>query len=86
MQTLITNAVMATLDGRWLVAGDGPYGLIERGYLAIENGQIAALGPMDELPAMTAILVAEILDARGRLLTLALIDCRAYHSWRPSCW
>ena len=80
MQTLITNVVMATLDDRLAgAAGDDPYGLIERGYLAIENGQIAALGPMDEVPAGHGnIGGAEILDAGGRLLTPALIDCHTH--------
>ena len=49
MQTLITNAVIATLDDRPAsLAGDDPYGLIERGYLVIESSQIAALGPLRE--------------------------------------
>ncbi len=80
MQTLITNAVIATLDDRLAsLAGDDPYGLIERGYLAIESNQIAALGPMEKLPASHCNTgSAEIFDAKGRLLTPALIDCHTH--------
>ena len=50
MQTLITNAVIATLDDRPdILAGDDPYGLIERGYLMIKSNQIAAIGPMEKV-------------------------------------
>ena len=79
MQTLITNAVIATLETQPnVVVGDASYGIIDRGFLAIENGQIAALGPMDELPACQEnIKGAEMVDAGGRLLTPACdwFDC-----------
>ena len=80
MQTLITNAVIATLDNQPNgVAGNDPYGMINRGFLAIENGQIAALGPMDKLPAgYDNIDGGEIVDAGGKLLTPALIDCHTH--------
>lgn len=80
MQTLITNAVIAKLDNKTAdVPGADPYGLIDRGYLAIENGQIAALGRMDELREGNGdCRGAEIIDAGGGLLTPALIDCHTH--------
>ena len=80
MQTLITNAVIAKLDNEGVdAAGSDPYGLIDRGYLAIENGQIAALGPMNELPEGSGDCGgAEIIDAGGGLLTPAFIDCHTH--------
>ncbi len=80
MQTLITNAVIATLDDRPdSLGGDDPYGLIDRGYLLIKSNQIAALGPMEKLSAgHTNIGRAAVFDAGGRLLTPALIDCHTH--------
>lgn len=67
---LLTHATLATLDG------DAPFGLLENGALAIADGRIAWLGPMDALPAGASIGRREELD--GRLLTPALVDCHTH--------
>jgi len=53
-------------------SGDAPYGMIERGALAIAGERIAWAGAMDELPRDAA---AEFtLDVEGRCVTPGLID------------
>lgn len=57
----LANARLVTLTGEG-------YGVIDRGWLRIENGRIAALGQGD----------AEGEDMGGRLVTPALIDCHTH--------
>ena len=66
------NARIATL------AADAPhpYGLIEDGALAVEDGRIAWLGAREALPE--AFRAAETHDAEGALLTPGLIDCHTH--------
>lgn len=62
MTTLtLANARLVTLTGEG-------YGVIDKGWLRIENGRIAALGQGD----------AEGEDMGGRLVTPALIDCHTH--------
>ncbi len=67
---LLTHATLATLDG------ETPFGLVENAALAIADGRIAWLGPMDALPKRTSIGRSE--DLGGRLLTPALVDCHTH--------
>ena len=88
MKALITNAAMALLDDQITNAAekgvtDRFYGLIPSGYLLIENGVISAFGPMSALQADLANNTAmnqidDAIDAAGRLLTPALIDCHTH--------
>lgn len=64
MATILTNAVLATMDGG--------YGLIDRGAVAMEGGRILWAGPADQAPA------GERHDMGGRLITPALIDCHTH--------
>ncbi|HEX2546316.1 MAG TPA: imidazolonepropionase [Ramlibacter sp.] len=54
-----------------------PYGLLEDGALAVEDGRIAWVGPRDELPAQLA-RGSEERDAEGALVTPGLIDCHTH--------
>ncbi|WP_287597816.1 imidazolonepropionase [Thermomonas sp.] len=67
---LLTHATLATLDG------EAPFGLLENAALAIADGHIAWLGPMDALPKRASIGRSE--DLGGRLLTPALVDCHTH--------
>ena len=88
MKALITNAAMALLDDQITNAAekgvtDRFYGLIPSGYLFIENGVISAFGPMSALQADLANNTAmnqidDAIDAAGRLLTPALVDCHTH--------
>ena len=88
MKALITNAAMTLLDDQITNAAekgvvDEPYGLIPNGYLLIQDGLISALGPMTALPEYLANDTAMghmdvTIDANGRLLTPALIDCHTH--------
>lgn len=88
MKALITNAAMALLDDQITNAAekgvtDRFYGLIPNGYLFIENGLISAFGPMSALQENLANNTAmnqidDAIDAAGRLLTPALIDCHTH--------
>ena len=88
MKALITNAAMTLLDDQITNAAekgvvDESYGLIPNGYLLIQDGLISALGPMSALPEYLANDTAMghmdvTIDANGRLLTPALIDCHTH--------
>ena len=67
---ILTDTTLATMDG------DAPYGLVERGAIAIEAGLIAWVGAERELPARYAAHERRALD--GRLVTPALVDCHTH--------
>jgi imidazolonepropionase len=71
--SLWINANLATMDER--IAA--PYGAILNGAIAIQDGQIAWLGPMAELPAYDAAQL-EVHDAQGCWLSPGLIDCHSH--------
>src|SRR5690606_37957397 len=64
---LWTNVNLATMT-----PGGAPYGAIENGALAIEDGRIAWVGPAADLPPRDA---TEVIDGGGGWLTPGLIDC-----------
>ena len=66
---LLTNARLATMTG------DGDYGAIDDGALAIAGGRIAWVGPAGDLPAGEP---ARTVDLGGRWLTPGLIDCHTH--------
>jgi imidazolonepropionase len=68
---LLTNATLATF------AGDAPYGLIERGAIALHEGHIAWVGSQDALPADAAQAV-HVDDLGGAVVTPGLIDCHTH--------
>ncbi|RMH45746.1 MAG: imidazolonepropionase [Alphaproteobacteria bacterium] len=71
---LITHA---TLAGAWDVPGaEGAHGLVTGAAVAVEGPRIAWAGPMAALPARFARCAA--LDAEGRLVTPAPIDCHTH--------
>jgi imidazolonepropionase len=88
MKALITNAAMALLDDQLTNAvekgvTDESYGLIPNGYLFMQNGVITAFGPMSALRENLASNKAmnqidDAIDADGRLLTPAFIDCHTH--------
>ncbi|MCV3738265.1 imidazolonepropionase [Rhizobium sp. TRM96647] len=51
-------------------------GIVERGAIAVRDGQIAYAGPEAELPA--ALRLAETVDCEGRWITPGLIDCHTH--------
>jgi imidazolonepropionase len=65
---VLTNARLATM-----APGAGPYGIVERGAVAIRGGRIAWAGPEAEAPGE---LPRE--DLGGRLVTPGLIDCHTH--------
>jgi len=69
---LWTNACIATM------AADAPqpYGLVDDGALAVEDGRIAWVGPRAELPAQLG--GGTVHDAQGALVTPGLIDCHTH--------
>ena len=88
MKALITNAAMALLDDQLTNAvekgvTDESYGLIPNGYLFMQNGVITAFGPMSALQENLAgnkamNQIDDVIDADGRLLTPAFIDCHTH--------
>lgn len=71
---VLRNARIATLEKD----AAQPYGLIDRGALAIAQGRVAWVGAEAALPALEA--QAET-DCHGRLLTPGLIDCHTHLVW-----
>lgn len=69
---LLTNATLATF------AGDAPYGLIERGAIALHEGHIAWVGPQDALPADATTQATHVDDLGGAVVTPGLIDCHTH--------
>ncbi len=67
---LFVNTNIATCGG------NGPYGLVRNGALAIADGRIAWIGKQDEIPPDYDRL--ERCDLAGRLITPALIDCHTH--------
>jgi len=84
MQTLITNAEIATLDAhtssmKTAARYSNPLGLFSNGYLLARNDQIKSIGPMADLPPhLVDDPSIDHIDAQGRLLTPALIDCHTH--------
>jgi len=70
--TLLINATLATF------AGDAPYGLIEHAALAMQNGRIAWLGRMNDLPGEPTLLAESVHSLDGALVTPGLIDCHTH--------
>ncbi|MGD9742566.1 MAG: imidazolonepropionase [Dongiaceae bacterium] len=67
---LFTHARLATMR-----PGGAPYGAIEEGAIAVENGRIAWVGPMAALPQRDA---RERHDLAGRWVTPGLVDCHTH--------
>ena len=65
-----SNAKIATMDG------DQPYGLIDDGVLVFDGETIVWVGDREALPAQYHDI--EEIDAGGRLVTPALIDCHTH--------
>jgi imidazolonepropionase len=71
-----TNARLATMAAQ----AHAPYGLVEDGALAVQDGRIAWVGPRADLPA-TLRSGAQEHDAQGALITPGLIDCHTHLVW-----
>jgi len=69
---LLMNATLATF------AGDAPYGLIERGAIAIHHGRIAWIGRVDALPQAPDTLAKVVESLDGALVTPGLVDCHTH--------
>ena len=69
---LLMNATLATF------AGDAPYGLIERGAIAIHRGRIAWVGRVDALPDAPNALASIVESVDGALITPGLVDCHTH--------
>ena len=75
--TLWINARIATMSLTEAENGR-PYGMIEKGAIAIEGDRIAWLGAMADLPGQAAELASDVTDCRGQLVTPGLIDCHTH--------
>ncbi|MGN2254791.1 imidazolonepropionase [Frateuria sp. GZRe12] len=69
---LLVDATLATF------VGERPFGVVERGALAIKDGRIAWSGPAAELPGAADTLAATVETLDGALVTPGLIDCHTH--------
>ncbi len=69
--TVYTSCTLATME-----PGSAPYGLVEDGAIAVDDGAIAWVGAVDSLPSEYA--ACERVDLGGALVTPALIDCHTH--------
>ena len=69
---LLMDATLASF------AGDVPYGLIERGAIALHHGRIAWIGRVDALPDAPNALASSVESVDGALITPGLIDCHTH--------
>ena len=69
---LLVNVTLATF------IGDAPFGLIERGAIAMRQGRITWLGGMDDLPDSPEQLAQQVEWLDGALVTPGLIDCHTH--------
>lgn len=68
--------VFTELRAATLVAGAGPYGLVDAAAIAVAEGEIAWVGPESELPA--AFEGCPKTSLGNRLVTPGLIDCHTH--------
>jgi imidazolonepropionase len=68
-----SNARVATMAA----GAPAPYGMVEDGALAVQDGRIAWVGPRKDLPSALRA-GAEEHDAQGDLLTPGLVDCHTH--------
>jgi imidazolonepropionase len=71
--SLWTNARLATM-----APGGTAYGAIEEAAIAVQNGRIAWVGAMRDLPPAEAQSAVAVHDLRGRWLTPGLVDCHTH--------
>ena len=69
------NGHLATLTDS---PGGTPYGAIEKGAIASQDGRISWIGPSAELAAAPHTLAHDVHDLGGRWLTPGLIDCHTH--------
>lgn len=67
------NARLATME-----PSSRPYGAVEDGALAVEDGRIAWVGPRANLPDAPDALASQVRDAGGRWITPGLVDCHTH--------
>lgn len=71
-------------DAIWINArpaamtADRPYGLIEDGAVAAQQGRIAWIGPSKDLPDEPRRLASEVFDTAGRVITPGLVDSHTH--------
>ena len=70
---LWVNARLVTMT-----TGNGEYGMIDNGAIAVTGDRISWLGPMEDLPADTRLKTPGVIDAKRCCITPGLIDCHTH--------
>lgn len=64
--------------------GEGEYGAVEDGALAVREGEIAWIGPREQLPGEPAELAETVQRVAGTWITPGLVDCHTHLVWGGS--
>ena len=72
-QSLWINSNIATMDDH-----GPPYGARKNAAIAVNNGKIAWLGSMEDLPGRAEELAETVEDCGGQWITPGLIDCHTH--------
>lgn len=73
-----------TIDSLWLdaslatLAGQTPYGIIEKGAMAVDGGRIVWLGSQDSLPTNVITKARSVHHLENAWITPGLIDCHTH--------
>ena len=81
---MTTSAILKPFDSLWLdarfasMAGQSPYGVLEKGAMAVDGGRIVWIGAQEALPADAVTKARAVHRLENAWVTPGLIDCHTH--------